>query len=269
MKLVEFAEFVDRHIDGALYKVGGCVRDNVMELPSKDIDCELFCVEPKVFEVFLDNMNIKFDIDHQAKFPVYRITLEEGEVEIGFPRKDNKIGHKHNDFDVVIDPFMTRIDAAKRRDFTINALYEEVITGDIYDPTRFGLDDIEDNVIRPVDEKTFKEDPLRLFRAFQFIARFGFDYHQPVLRVIDEDFLNETKHLSKDSIFKEFEKAIIHGKYFSRALDFLKESGLLRIHFPELDALSECQQSKTHHQEGDVWTHTKMVVEEAMKSFIK
>jgi len=262
MKVKEFAMKLESATSGRLFKVGGCVRDSVLGKHSKDIDCELFGVQPEKLTTFLDSHNIKYDIDHQAKFPVYRVQIDNEEIEIGFPRRDNKTGHKHNDFEIEIDPFMSLKDASVRRDFTCNAMYQSFKSDTILDPHN-GLEDIKNNVLRPVDSKTFIEDPLRLFRAFQFIARFGFDY-EPVLELCTEEFVNETKHLSKDSIFKEFEKAIVHGKHFVKALSFLKDSGLLKVHFPDLDKLSDCQQSHRHHAEGNVWKHTMMVVDVMM-----
>lgn len=246
-----------------LYLVGGCVRDEHMNIKSKDIDIEIFNITKENFEKFLNTNHYEYSIEPNSKFPVYRLTLDSDEVEIGFPRRDNKTGHKHTDFDVEIDPYMSIKEAQKRRDFTCNAIYFHLDSKkyiDNYD----GIHDINNNQLVPVDEKTFKEDPLRLFRAFQFIARFGFEYDK-LLKIIDEDFLNETLHLSKDSIYKEIEKAILHGSYFLAALSFLKDSGLLKTHFPDLDALSNCSQSPLHHYEGDVWVHTKLVTYSASK----
>lgn len=250
-----------KSIGANLYMVGGCVRDAIMNKNSKDIDLEVFHITKENFEKFLNENNYKFSIEPNSKFPVYRLTLDSNEIEIGFPRRDNKTGHKHTDFDVEIDPNMSVAEAQKRRDFTCNAIYFHLDSKkyiDSYD----GLHDINDNQLVPVDEKTFKEDPLRLFRAFQFIARFGFEYDE-LLKIIDEDFLKETLHLSKDSIYKEIEKAILHGKYFIFALNFLKDSGLLRMHFPDLDVLSNCQQNPSHHYEGNVWNHTQLVTYQA------
>lgn len=269
MNIQEFAEKLHNNFNAVLYAVGGCVRDEIMNKQSKDIDCEVYHITASDFIKFLIENGIDHQIDFQAKFPVFRIELDGEEVEIGFPRKDNKTGHKHNDFEIEINPEMSVEEATKRRDFTCNAIMKTFLreSHNIVDP-QGGARDIVHNILRPVDAVTFKEDPLRLFRAFQMIARFGFDYSE-VLKIIDEKFLEETKHLSKDSIFKEFEKAIKLGspENMMKALDFLKESGLLKIHFPELDALSDCPQSAIHHKEGNVWIHTKMVVLEMMKMF--
>lgn len=269
MNIQEFAEKLENDFDAVLCKVGGCVRDEIMGKDSKDIDCEIYHISVSDLTDFLVENGIEYAIDFQSKFPVFRMELEGEEVEVGFPRKDNKTGHKHNDFEIEIDPNMSFADASKRRDFTCNAIMKTFNREhhNVIDPQN-GARDIANNILRPVDAVTFKEDPLRLFRAFQMIARFGFDFSE-VLKIIDEKFLEETKHLSRDSIFKEFEKAIKLGtpENMMKALDFLKESGLLKIHFPELDALSDCPQSSIHHKEGNVWIHTKMVVLEMMKMF--
>ncbi len=279
MNIFDFSEKLNKEIGGVLYFVGGCVRDSAMNIInfrsnkpaviSKDLDCELFNCTIIDFELFLCSNNIPFDIEPESKFPVYRVNIADEIIEIGFPRKDNKTGNKHTDFSVEVDPFMSIKEAARRRDFTCNAILQRIDKREcLHDDPFNGIEDIRYNTLRPVDVNTFKEDPLRLFRAFQLIARFGFNFEE-VLKIIDQDFLESTKHLSKDSIFKEFEKAILHGKsnHISKALDFLKESGLLKLHFPELDLLSSCEQSPKHHKEGNVWNHTKAVVAEVMKIF--
>lgn len=269
MIIQEFAEKIEKETGAILCIAGGFVRDELLGKQSKDIDCEIYHISVSDFTSFLVENGIEYAIDFQAKFPVFRMELEGEEIEIGFPRRDNKTGHKHNDFEIEIDPNMSFEEATKRRDFTCNAILKTFNKeyNNYIDPQN-GASDIANNILRPVDTVTFKEDPLRLFRAFNFIARFGFDYSE-ILKIIDDDFLAETKHISKDSIFKEIAKGVKFGtpENIVKGLDFLKESGLLRVHFPELDILSDCQQSLKHHAEGDVWTHTKMVVLQAMRMF--
>ena len=263
--LKKFASDLKKNTGADLYYVGGYVRDMFINVESKDIDCEIFNITPDQFVEFLNSQNIKFEVDFQAKFPVYRFKMDNEEIEVGFPRRDNKTGNKHNDFQIEIDPFMSLKEAAKRRDFTFNAIYQNVLTEEFVDPFG-GISDMDNRILRQVDEKTFKEDPLRVFRAFQFVARFDLDYTE-FLKILDQDFINETEHLSKDSIYKEIEKAVMKGKNFSKALDFLKDSGLLEKHFNPVYRTVGSKQSSVHHAEGDVWEHTKRVVEEAMKAF--
>lgn len=252
------AQMIKNELGGTLYYV----RDLFMGTDPKDMDCELFGVDPEEFVVFLNNHSIGFKMDPEAKFPVYRFDWNENEVEVGFPRKDNKTGSKHTDFEIEINPFMGVKTAARRRDFTMNAIYLNVLTDELVDPFH-GIQDIENSVLRPVDQETFVEDPLRIFRAFQFIARFGFDY-APVLKNISKTMMDESFQLSKDSIYKEMEKGIIKEKHIKKALDFLEDSEVLYNHFPHLFDLIGAKQSTIHHQEGDVWEHTKRVVEVTM-----
>ena len=266
IKMKVIAQNLKRELNADLYYVGGYVRDMLINVESKDIDCELFNTTPDEFVSFLNNHNIKFEVDFQAKFPVYRFKLDGEDIEVGFPRRDNKTGSKHNDFEIEIDPFMSVKEAARRRDFTFNAIYMNVLTEEIIDPFG-GVADMDNRVLRAVDEKTFKEDPLRLFRAFQFVARFDLDYTEFV-KMVDQDFLNETKHTSKDSMFKEVEKAVHKGKNFMKALDFLKDSGLLEMYFAPVFKTVGSHQSKVHHAEGDVWEHTKRVVQAAMNAMM-
>lgn len=174
MNIQQLAKKIKDSIGGDLYFVGGFVRDQFMNIPSKDIDCELYGATQEDFINFLVKSNISFEMDQNGKFPVYRLKLDGEDIEIGFPRKDNKTGKKHTDFEVEIDPFMSFKDAARRRDFTCNAILQNVLTGEFIDPFG-GIEDIRKKILRPTDEKTFAEDALRFFRAFQFVARFGFD----------------------------------------------------------------------------------------------
>jgi tRNA nucleotidyltransferase (CCA-adding enzyme) len=179
MNIKEFASRVKFYLDGTLYYVGGFVRDQFLNMQSKDIDCELFHVHPASFVSFLEKNNISYKMDPDGKFPVYRFILDGDDIEVGFPRRDNKTGKGHADFDVEIDPFMSVADASRRRDFTCNAIYQDCLTGAFVDPWG-GIEDMKNKILRPVHPDTFVEDSLRFFRAFQFAARFGFDA-QPVI----------------------------------------------------------------------------------------
>lgn len=135
-ELKEFAHVISTFLKGKLFLVGGAVRDMYIGQKPKDYDCELFHVTPSDFVNFLDKHNIVYKFNSDAKFPVYRVKIIEkmiecdyndNWIEIGFPRKDNKTGPKHSDYECIVDPFLTVTEAAFRRDFTINAGYYDIL----------------------------------------------------------------------------------------------------------------------------------------------
>ena len=89
------------------------------------------------------------------------------------PRKEEARGQGHKDFDIFVDPFIGTEAAARRRDFTFNALMQDVLTEEIVDHYG-GVEDLHAGVLRHVNDQSFAEDPLRVLRAAQFAARFGF-----------------------------------------------------------------------------------------------
>ena len=100
-------------------------------------------------------------------FPVYKL----GDVDVALPRRESKTGRGHKGFTVEGDPAMTFEDAARRRDFTINAIGWDPLTDEYLDPFH-GRDDLQRRVLRVVDPTTFADDSLRVLRALQFAARF-------------------------------------------------------------------------------------------------
>src|SRR5205085_5703317 len=100
--------------------------------------------------------------------------LKMGGLDISIPRRDSKTGAKHKDFKIEGDPTMTIEEAARRRDFTINAFAYDPLTGELIDKYG-GLEDLKKKIIRATDPKTFVEDPLRVLRAVQFAGRFNFE----------------------------------------------------------------------------------------------
>lgn len=259
-----FNKKVCEQISGELYHVGGYVRDSYLNEKSLDFDMELFNVQPEDFVNFLNENNIQFDVDHQSKFPVYRINFEGTEMEVGFPRTDNKVGDKHNDFDCVVNPHLSINEAAKRRDFTCNAIYKRVTDGVVFDSYNGVYDLLMDKKLNFVNPKTFIEDPLRFIRAFQLISRFGFDPSEELINLI-RAHKSLVKNLSRDAIYHEIFKAFNKAKYIKKAMQFLIDTALLKEVFPMLEDLRYVRQSSIHHQEGDALTHSIMVADEIIK----
>ncbi len=240
---------------GDTYFVGGYVRDLLLGRENKDIDIEVHGVSPKVLEAVLDSLGDRMEIG--ASFGIYG--LAGYSLDIAMPRKETKTGGGHKDFDVFVDPHIGTLAAAKRRDFTFNALMQNVLTGEIIDGFG-GRADLEKGIIRHVDDASFAEDPLRVLRAAQFAARMGFFVAEETVRLCRGMDLST---LSKERVFGELEKALLKAKTPSVFFKVLREMGQLSLWFPELEGLIGVPQNPKYHAEGDAWTHTMMVIDSA------
>ena len=156
-------------LGGKTYYVGGMVRDELLGIESKDVDIEVHGITPGQLENILDSVGEKLKIG--ASFGIF--SLRGYDIDIAMPRTEQATGRGHRDFEVFIDPFLGVEKAATRRDFTVNALMKDVLTGEITDCFG-GIEDLKNGILRHVNDKTFVEDPLRALRAGQFAARFNF-----------------------------------------------------------------------------------------------
>lgn len=240
--------------------VGGSVRDHFLKLPIKDYDIEVYGLErmEQLEEVLGEYGSVNLV---GKSFGVLKFTYEDEEYDFSFPRLESKTGEGHRGFDVEIDGSMTFEMAAKRRDFTVNAMGYDVERKRFLDPFH-ALKDIEKKKLRHIDDETFVEDPLRVYRAVQFCARFGY--------VLADETFNLCKYmvgagmleeLPKERIYKEFTKLLLKAEKPSLGFELMRELGILR-YFPELEALIDVLQSPKYHPEGDVWVHTMMCVDE-------
>ncbi|MCD8048037.1 MAG: tRNA nucleotidyltransferase [Clostridia bacterium] len=242
---------------GTVYYVGGFVRDRVRREENKDVDIEVHGIYPQELEEILDSLGER--ISTGESFGIYN--LKGYSIDIAMPRKEEKRGAGHRDFDICVDPFLGTYKAAKRRDFTINALMENVLTGEITDHFG-GVRDIEEKKIRHIADDTFAEDPLRVLRAAQFAARFGYDVAEETIELCSKMDLSA---LPKERIMGETEKALLKAEKPSVFFEVLRKMGQLRFWFCELEKTIGVEQNPKFHAEGDVWIHTMMVCDEAAK----
>ena len=254
-KIIQLAEAVQES-DGRAMLVGGCVRDELMDIEPKDWDVEVYSVQPDTLREILDSIG-EVNVVGEA-FAVYRIGSH---LDVSIPRRERKSARGHRGFVVEGDPEMSFEDACRRRDFTINAILKDVLTGEIVDPLD-GQEDLKRKVLRMVDRTTFGEDSLRVLRAAQFAARFEFE--------IDADTVElcktiEVTDLPKERIWGEFEKLLLQPQRPSIGLKWLYDLGVVKQLFPEMQALIGVPQEAEWHPEGDVDVHTLMVVDEARK----
>jgi tRNA nucleotidyltransferase (CCA-adding enzyme) len=238
--------------------VGGWVRDRLLGRPSKDLDIEIFGIAQNRVEALLTRIGRVEPVGQS--FPVYKLVAQDGgEIDVALPRRESKRGRGHKGFEVQGDPFMAVADAARRRDFTINAIAWDPLTGDFEDPFG-GRADLEKRLLRAVDGKTFGDDSLRVLRALQFSARFEFALDDETASLCRRIPLDD---LPPERVWGEVEKLLLQAARPSIGLALALELGVIQRAFPELHALVGCEQEPEWHPEGDVWTHTLMVVDKA------
>lgn len=208
-KVFEIAQKVKSE-GGQMYFVGGMVRDEVMNeilnlnLTNKDIDTETFGISAKHFKEILSSFG-KVDF-YGESFGVFRI--EDLDVDFAMPRTERQTGEKHTDFEIQVNPFLSLKDASKRRDFTINQLMKDVLTGEIID-MHGGISDIKKGIIRHIDNVTFQEDALRIFRAAQFSARFQFEIAPETIALAQK---MDVSKISYERVEAEFSKALLKAE---------------------------------------------------------
>ncbi|HEX2641053.1 MAG TPA: HD domain-containing protein [Pyrinomonadaceae bacterium] len=254
-KVIELARRVDA-AGGRAMLVGGCVRDPLMGLEPKDWDLEIYGVEPARLREILSGFG-EVNAVGEA-FTVYKIGQD---LDVSLPRRERKTGRGHRGFVVEGDKNMSFEEAAKRRDFTINAIMQDALTGEIVD-CYGGREDIKNKTLRLVSPETFAEDSLRVLRAAQFSARFGFEVEtetRAICRAID------LTDLPKERIWGELEKLLLRAQTPSIGLRYFYDLNIADQLFPELVSLVGVPQEAEWHPEGPVDVHTLMVVDEARK----
>jgi tRNA nucleotidyltransferase (CCA-adding enzyme) len=224
----------------------------------KDIDMEVFGVPADQLPELLGAFG-RVEAVGQS-FPVYKVTGADGvAIDVALPRRESKRGRGHKGFEVRGDPFMPLEEAARRRDFTINAISWDPLTDEYVDPAR-GRDDLDRRLLRAVDPQTFGDDSLRALRAVQFAARFDFSLDEGTAALCRTIRLDD---LPPERVWGEMEKLLLQAARpsigFRRALDL----GILEQVLPEMVPLIGCEQEPEWHPEGDVWIHTLMVIDRA------
>ena len=252
----KLAEAVDA-LGGCAYFVGGYVRDLIMGDAGKDIDIEVHGLTPDQLKAVLDSLGQRLDIGES--FGIFG--LKGYSLDIAMPRKETCRGRGHRDFDVFVDPHIGTLGAAKRRDFTINAMMQNVLTGEIIDHFG-GREDLKNGIIRHVNDQSFAEDPLRVLRGAQFASRFEFKIAEETKALCRS---MDISTLARERIMAELEKALLKAERPSIFFEVLREMNQLSVWFPELENLIGVEQNKKYHTEGDVWIHTMMVIDEAAR----
>lgn len=233
--------------------VGGWVRDRLLAVPSTNLDIEVFGVPADQLRTLLEPFGRVEAVG--ASFQVYKVAG----IDVSLPRRDSKAGRGHRGFAVTGDPSMSIEEAARRRDFTINAISWDPLSGEYLDPVH-GREDLGRRLLRVVDPSTFPEDSLRVLRAVQFAARFALTVDaatRDLCRTIPLD------DLPAERVWGEMEKLLLLAERPSIGLALALELDVIGRLFPELFALAGCPQEPEWHPEGDVWVHTLQVVDQA------
>jgi len=233
--------------------VGGWVRDRLMGRPCKDLDLEIYGVPSDRLKVVLGAFGTVNTVGES--FTVYKVAG----VDVSLPRRESRTGRGHRAFEVVGDPNLSYAEAARRRDFTVNAIAWDPLTTEYIDPFN-GRGDIGAQVLRAVDLSTFGEDSLRVLRAVQFAARFEFAL-DPATRDLCRTI--ELDDLPCERVWMEIEKLLLQAARPSTGFALALDLGVVSRVFPEIHALVGCEQEPEWHPEGDVWVHTLMVIDQA------
>src|SRR5262245_54646138 len=243
-----------RAAGGRALLVGGCVRDGLMGAQPKDWDLEVYQLEPAKLRAVLDNFG-QVNVVGEA-FTVYKLGED---LDVSIPRRERKSGRGHRAFIIEGDHWLSVAEATRRRDFTINAILQDPLTGELIDPFS-GQQDIEQRMLRAVSLDTFGEDSLRVLRAAQFAARFEFEIESETVALCRSIDVTD---LPAERIWGELEKLLLKAKRPSIGIEWLREFGVLDKLFPEVAALIGVPQDPVWHPEGDVFVHTKLVVDRA------
>ncbi len=244
-----------RDAGGRALCVGGFVRDRLRGQPSTDLDLEVFGIPEDRLRELLATLG-RVEPVGQA-FPVYKL----GHMDVALPRRESKAGRGHKGFIVQGDPSMTYSEAARRRDFTINAIAWDPLTDQYLDPFD-GRADLDKRLLRVVDPGTFEDDSLRVLRALQFAARFELTIDPATADICRAIPLDD---LPAERIWGEFEKLLLKAQRPSIGFALARELGVIEQILPEMVPLYDCPQDAEWHPEGNVWIHTLMVIDEARK----
>ena len=239
---------------GRALLVGGCVRDTLMGVRPKDWDVEVYNLDAERLRVLLDQFG-PVSVVGEA-FTVYKLGQH---LDVSIPRRERKAGRGHKAFIIEGDPSMNIAEATRRRDFTINAILQDPLTGEVIDPFQ-GRSDIEQRILRAVSADTFAEDSLRVLRAAQFASRFQFEIEPGTVELCRSIDLSD---LPPERIWGELEKLLLQSARPSVGLEWLRKLGALEKVFPEIQSLIGVPQDPEWHPEGDVFVHTQLVIDRA------
>jgi poly(A) polymerase len=232
--------------------VGGCVRDLLLGREPADYDVTTDATPEQVMALFPESVAVG------AQFGVILIPRDGTKVEVATFRSD--VGYSDGRHPDRVVYSKTAQEDVQRRDFTINGLLMHHDTGKVLDYVG-GQADLKTKVIRAIGEpdRRFTEDKLRMMRAVRFAARFGFEIESETFRAIRRH-ASEIQQVSPERLREELTKMLTEGAA-RQAFELLDETWLLQQVLPEIAAMKGVEQPPQFHPEGDVWIHTRMMLE--------
>ncbi|HLW98802.1 MAG TPA: CCA tRNA nucleotidyltransferase [Candidatus Acidoferrales bacterium] len=235
------------------YLVGGCVRDLLLQREPADYDVATDAVPARVEELFPGGLTVG------AKFGVVIVPRDGAQVEVATFRSD--VGYSDGRHPDHVVYSRTAQEDVRRRDFTINGLLMDPATGEVLDFVG-GRDDLSAGVIRTIGDPglRFSEDKLRLARTVRFAARFGYTIEPQTFAAIRK-LAAQIVQVSAERLRDELTKLLTEGAA-RQGFELLDETGLLSILLPEIANMKGVAQPPEYHPEGDVWIHTRMLLED-------
>jgi len=218
---------------GKIYQIGGAVRDELIGEVSKDLDLLVTGVELSDLEKRLTPFG-KVDVVGKS-FGILKFKGEGTDeyIDISVPRVDSKsTGKGHKEFEIKLGKGISLEQDQLRRDFWMNAIAKDIETGELTDVGGQGKLDIENKQVRMINPKAFQEDPLRMLRAIQFAARFGFKIEPKTLKEIERNSKLVTT-VAPERIQEELRKMFEKGKVPSRGVSYMWSTGILKHLFPK------------------------------------
>lgn len=243
---------------GRVFLTGGALRNRLLGRPEGDRDYEVHGLittklHSQLCQVF---ENVRWV---GKSFPVFHVRLEDGShIDFSIPRRNGIPIHTVNDPGRLLAPFIGIAEAQRGRDFTIDAIYRDEATGEMIDHFG-GRTDLERKIIRHVDPATFPDDPVRVLRAGRLSAELGFDIAEETEKLCREIDLGG---VAPERLYSEWTKLLLQSPRPSVGVEAFRRLGAFRL-FPELEEMRGVPQDPEFHPEGDVYTHTLMVLDEA------
>ncbi len=232
--------------------VGGCVRDVLLGREPADYDVTTDATPEEVLKLFPESVAVG------AQFGVMLIPRDGLKVEVATFRSD--VGYSDGRHPDRVVYSKTPEEDVQRRDFTINGLLMRHDTGEVLDFVE-GQADLNARIVRAIGEpsRRFAEDKLRMMRAVRFAARFGFEIEAATFRAIRRH-VGEIHQVSRERLRDELTKLLTEGAA-RQGFELLDETWVLQRVLPEIAAMKGVEQPPQYHPEGDVWIHTRMMLE--------
>ncbi len=266
IELPPLLDQIVREMHAAGYRavvVGGAVRDALLGGQPKDFDIEVYGIAYDRLAAILARHG-RVDLVGKS-FGVVKLVTRENqgghEYDFSVPRRDSKFGLGHRDFQTTFDNDISPREAASRRDFTINAIAYDPVADEVLDFFG-GAEDLKNRVLRATSE-AFAEDPLRVLRGMQFACRFDLTL-DPGTAAMCRSIVDQYGTIARERVAEEFMKWAVKSVRPGRIAEYLADSGW-DVHFPEIARLTGVPQDPGWHPEGDVGTHTMLVVDAAAR----